>query len=127
MFVAVSEKNDFIPMMEVKEEKVVEKIELENMDYNEEPCSSASCNDNELVPDENEDSSNMEEISEFVNKFDLNSLVLIESQVDGKTVQDVHTVNRETDEISKEPIQCPEYIKEFLIISMAGGNEDDDE
>ena len=77
--------------------------------------------------DDQEEPSMMDAISEFVNNFDLSSLVLIETEVNGKTVQEVHTMDPETEEVSSEPIDCPQAIKDYLIKHMQGGEDSDDD
>lgn len=78
-------------------------------------------------PDDLEETSMMDTISEFVNNFDLSSLVLIETEVDGETIQEVHTIDPTTEKVSSEPIDCPAAIKDYLIKHMQGGEESDDE
>jgi hypothetical protein len=61
----------------------------------------------------------------FLNSLDLEKLVLVESQKDGKDVYEIHEIDPETQEMFENPIDLPARYVDLIISVMT--QQDDDE
>ncbi|CAO1395392.1 unnamed protein product [Diamesa serratosioi] len=87
--------------------EVQQKITVDNV-----PCGTSA------VQDDYED---------LMKSLDFNSLVLAESQVDGKTVNEIYTMDSITEEISEKPLNLPQHVVDKIVSILNNADSDDED
>lgn len=68
-----------------------------------------------------------EEYEDLMKSIDFNSLVLAESQVDGKTVNELYTMDSITEEISEKPLNLPQHVVDKIVSILNNADSDDED
>ncbi|CAO1380566.1 unnamed protein product [Diamesa tonsa] len=76
------------------------------------------CTSNTPAPDEYED---------LMKSIDFNSLVLAESQVDGKTVNEIYTMDSITEELSEKPLNLPQHVVDKIVSILNSADSDEED
>lgn len=72
-------------------------------------------------------SAGQDEFEDLMKSIDFNSLVLAESQVDGKTVNELYTMDSITEEISEKPLNLPQHVVDKIVSILNSADSDDED
>lgn len=115
--VAVEEEEAQINEPLIETEALPEKVESELSYPSPEPTPSGSTETT---------SSDTFDPESFLNSLDLEKLVLVEAQRNGKDVYEIHEIDPITGDIQDKPVDLPENIVDLIISVMLSQDEDDE-
>ena len=72
-------------------------------------------------------SAGQDDYDDLMKSIDFNSLVLAESQVDGKTVNEIYTMDSITEEISEKPLNLPQHVVDKIVSILNSADSDDED
>ena len=72
-------------------------------------------------------SAGQDEYEDLMKSIDFNSLVLAESEVDGKTINEIYTMDSITEEISEKPLNLPQHVVDKIVSILNSADSDDED
>lgn len=72
-------------------------------------------------------SAGQDDYEDLMKSIDFNSLVLAESQVDGKTVNEIYTMDSITEEMSEKPLNLPQHVVDKIVSILNSADSDDED